>query len=378
MNGELIVEGEVADGHSPSRFGWVAVAEGRIVARGDASTPHERADRVPVVRTRWLLPGLFDMHVHGAQGVDFATVGDDPTPAIEHHRRAGAARLLASLGTGSESDTLTRVRELRPLVSSGQLAGLHLEGPWLSPERRGAHARELLRAPDRRELDALLHAAEGCIRMITLAPEIPGADLAIRTIVDAGVVAAIGHTTADATQTDAALDAGASVITHLFNGMPPLHHRRPGVVGRALTRPDAVVELIADGVHLDDLIVDLVLQTSSARTVFVSDAMAATGLGDGRYRLAGSDVVVAGGVARLEDGSSLAGSTATLGAIAARELLRGTPAEAVASAASTRPAASLGQEARRLAPGEAADLMLIDEDGRRRVMGAGQWLDSSR
>jgi N-acetylglucosamine-6-phosphate deacetylase len=320
-------------------------------------------------------PGLVDTHVHGARGVDFADVGVDPQPAIDHHHAAGSTTIVASLATGTAEATRRRVRELRPYIDAGELAGLHLEGPWLSPRRRGAHAIDLLRAPEAREIDDLLEAGAGAIRMVTLAPELPGAIEAIDVLVRDGVVAAIGHSDADSATTARAIDAGASVITHLFNGMAPLHHRNPGMAGTALARDDVAVELIADGVHVDDTVVDVVVRAAGNRLVLVSDAMAAAGLGDGEYQLAGSEVTVTQGIARLADGSSLAGSTSDLGRIAARLLSRGVAPDLVVTAASVRPAQTLSLSVPLLRVGDAADLVIFDGAGVRTLRG-GRWLVS--
>lgn len=372
----IVIEADlVADGTSPARPGWVRIDAAVISGRGDGRAPEELAASATVVRADLVTPGLVDIHVHGAHGVDFAQVGVDPRSAIDHHHASGTTTLVASLATGSAEATVRRVRELQPYLAAGDLAGLHLEGPWLSSKRRGAHAPELLRAPDPREIDALLEAGTGGIRMVTLAPELPGAFDAIATLVRSNVVVAIGHTDADAETTSRAIDAGASIVTHLFNGMAPLHHRRPGVVGTALARGDVALELIADGVHLDDTVVDLVIRSAGDRLLLVSDAMAATGLGDGQYELAGSRVTVSRGVAQLSDGSSLAGSTSTLGAILRRLRARGVAADVVATAASARPSAALTLSAPLLGIGDAADLVVFDGSATRTLRG-GRWLAS--
>lgn len=356
--------------------GWVRIEGGIVAARGAGPATPEAREGATVVDVDLVMPGLVDIHVHGALGIDFSRPGDDPRPAIDHHRARGSTTLVATLATGEFAATERRLRELSPFVAAGELAGMHLEGPWLSARRRGAHAPTLLRAPDLREIDALLDAAAGTVRMVTLAPELPGAFEAIAALQAQGVVVAIGHSDADAATTAHAIDAGATVVTHLFNGMPPLHHREPGVAGTALAREDVAVELIADGIHVDDLVTDIVFRAASGRVLLVSDAMAATGLGDGAYELAGSRVVVSEGIARLADGSSLAGSTASLGVIVTRLLARGMPADTLAAAASTHPAAALGIRAPALAIGDAADLVAFSHDGTRRTMKEGRWLAS--
>lgn len=368
----VVAAAHLVDADGDHGAGWLRIKGGLIAERGEGTAPESSAVVTTLVDT--IHPGLVDIHVHGAVGADFAQVGVDPTPAIAHHHAQGATSILASLATAESSSTLRRVEELRPFVTAGDLGGLHLEGPWLSQRRRGAHAPGLLRAPDLRELDALLEAGDGAIRMVTLAPELPGALAAIAQLVRHGVTAAIGHTDADADTVDRAVDAGATVVTHLFNGMAPLHHREPGVVGAALSRGDLALELIADGVHVDDRIVDTVLAAAADRLVLVSDAMAATGLGDGSYELAGSRVVVSRGVAELADGTSLAGSTTPLGRIVSRLSGRGIPLASLIAAASTRAAAVVGIPAPALTAGRRADLVAVSGDGSARTMRGGRWL----
>jgi N-acetylglucosamine-6-phosphate deacetylase len=290
-----------------------------------------------------VVPGFVDLHAHGALGHDFATCSaDQARAAVAHHAGRGTTTMVASIATGTPDATVAALRRLGPLVDEGVLAGLHLEGPWLSPARRGAHAAELLHAPAPAEVDAYLDAAGGTLRVVTLAPELPGALDAVARLTAAGVVVAIGHTDADAGTVTRAVDAGARLVTHVFNGMPPLHHRAPGPVGVALTDPRLHVEAIVDGHHLDDVTVDLVRRSTGGRMVLVSDAMAATGCDDGRYRIAGSDVVVSDGVAMLADGSSLAGSTSTVLDGFLRLLAAGTSLDEAVAASSGRALALLG------------------------------------
>jgi N-acetylglucosamine-6-phosphate deacetylase len=363
--------------HSTGQIGpgWFRIEAGRIVEKGDGDATPFATDELTKVNE--LSPGLVDMHVHGAWGVDFAELGVDPQPAIDYHHAAGSTSLVASLATCAPGVLINRIAELAPLVRARRLAGLHLEGPWLSTARRGAHDPGLLRLPELSELDAVLEAGQGTIRMVTLAPELAGAIAAIDALVSAGVVVALGHTDADADVVERAIDHGATVITHLFNGMPPLHHRRPGPIGIGLTDQRVSVELIADGVHVNDTVLDLARASAPGRVALVSDAMAATGLGDGTYTLAGSRVVVSEGVARLAGGRSLAGSTTTLGASVARLRARGVPADELVNSASLTPSRLLGLHAPALGVGELADILVRDPAGLTRTMREGRWLASS-
>jgi N-acetylglucosamine-6-phosphate deacetylase len=281
---------------------------------------------------------------------------------------------------------------LAGLAREGVLAGLHLEGPFLAAARCGAQDPRYMTAPDVAAFERLHAAAAGQLRVITLAPELPGATALIKAAVEAGVIAAVGHTDATADVTSAAVDAGASHATHLFNGMRPLHHREPGPVGALLDRGEVSCEVIADGVHLHDTAVRLVARASGpGRLVLITDAMAAAGMADGRYRLGSMRVDVAGGVARLAAGAepdgdagaeqrapgAIAGSTATMAGVVRHAIGAGLPVTEVAAAASTTPARVLGLSGRTgaLRPGLDADLVVCDEEfGLRAVMRHGEWL----
>jgi N-acetylglucosamine-6-phosphate deacetylase len=262
-------------------------------------------------------------------------------------------------------------------VESGLVAGIHLEGPWLSPGRPGAHEPSQLVPPTLEAVDRLVEACRGHLRMVTLAPELPGALLVIPELVAAGVVVAVGHTEATYDETRAALEAGASAGTHLFNAMPPLHHREPGPVA-ALLESSAYVELVADGVHVHPSVVGLAWK--EGRTALVSDAMAAAGAADGEYDLGGLSVVVRDGVARVASSGALAGSTATLGASLRYAVAEaGVPLPEALAAVTSTPAAMLGLAGvGRLEPGAWADLVeLSDELEVSRVMRRGRWVPLS-
>lgn len=246
-------------------------------------------------------------------------------------------------------------------------------------------------APDVAVFERLHEAAAGYLRVITIAPELPGTAALIKAAARAGVTVAIGHTDATADITSAAVDAGATHATHLFNGMRPLHHREPGPVGALLDRDEVSCEVIADGVHLHDTAIRLVARAAGpGRLVLVTDATAAAGMPDGSYRLGSMRVTVAGGVARLAgDGEpgmagqaagtagAIAGSTATMAAVVRHAIAAGLPVTDVAAAASTTPARvlGLGDRTGALRPGLAADLVVCDDEFRpRAVMRHGEWL----
>jgi len=374
----VIAAGAVAVDGAVHRPGWVSVAGERIADCGSGPPPvSPDADFGDGV----LVPGFVDIHSHGGAGVSYA---EDPDRAAGLHASHGTTGGLASLVTASPETLLAQVHTLAAATRRGVVDGIHLEGPWLSRLHCGAHDSKALRAPDDAEVDALLAAGDGTIRMVTLAPELPGALPTIRRLVDAGIVVALGHTDASYELTQEAVDAGASVGTHLFNAMRALHHREPGPIPALLSDPRVTVELIADGVHLHTGVVRHVVATAGPdRVALVTDAMAAAGVGDGAFSLGGLDVNVENGVARLHGTTTIAGSTATMDrlfATAVRMLEAEIGVEAALSDAvrmtSSTPAHILGlRRAGVLAAGRDADLVVLDRDWRvSRVMRRGAWL----
>jgi N-acetylglucosamine-6-phosphate deacetylase len=336
-----------------------------------------------------ILPGLIDIHCHGGGGHSFCTEESaEALAAAAHHAAAGTTGVVASLVTAAPADLLRQVRTLAPLVAGGHLLGIHLEGPFLSPARRGAHAPALLRDPDPALAADLIAAGRGAIKIVTIAPERTGAPLVAGKFRAAGVVVAFGHTDTDYAGMAAALavGAGSALVTHLGNAMPPLRHRAAGPVAAALVAAaadEASVELIADGVHVDAGFTRLVFATAApGRVVLVTDAMAAAGMPDGSYALGPLRVTVSGGVARLTSAGDpepgpIAGGTSSLLRVVATASAAGVPLAAAARAASEAPARVLGLAAARgaVAPGMTADLVVTDPGLRvRRVMRAGRWI----
>jgi len=375
--------------------GWIRLAGDLIDAVGPGEPPERQPAGLAITDLcgRWVLPGFVDMHVHGGGGTSFtAGPAGDARQAAEFHRRHGTTTIVASLVTAPLADLEARTSMLAGLAREGVIAGIHLEGPFLSAIRCGAQDPRYMIAPDVAAFERLRAAAANQLRVITVAPELPGATALIKAAAQAGVIAAVGHTDATAEITSAAVDAGASHATHLFNGMRPLHHREPGPVGALLDRDEVSCEVIADGVHLHDTAVRLVARASGpGRLVLITDAMAAAGMADGCYRLGSMRVDVAGGVARLaadaeRDGDAgaerrapgaIAGSTATMAGVVRHAIAAGLPVTEVAAAASTTPARVLGLSGRTgaLRPGLDADLVVCDEEfGLRAVMRHGEWL----
>jgi N-acetylglucosamine-6-phosphate deacetylase len=358
--------------------GWVRVHAGRIVAVGTGAAP---AGEVHRLDGGWLLPGFIDLHVHGGGGRDVTGTPEDLAAAVAFHRGHGTTATLVSLVTAPVEELraqLARVADLadRGPGDDGHVLGAHLEGPFLSAVRCGAQNPAHLLRPDRGVLASLIDAGRGWLKIVTIAPELPGALELIDDLVDAGIVAAVGHTDATYDQARAAFDRGASLATHLFNGMRPIHHREPGPVLAALDS-HARCEVINDGVHVHAAVLAEVCARGADRLILITDAIEACGAPPGRYRLGGQDVVVTDGQARLAETGALAGSTLTMDGAVRRAVRSGLPIEGASRAAAANPALTLGVRDRlgAIAPGLVADLVSLDEDLRlRAVMAGGRWV----
>ena len=356
--------------------GWVETTGDRVTGAG-GGTPPTPADRH---LTGTIVPGFVDAHSHGGGGAAF-TSGDphDAGTVLATHRAHGTTSMMASLVTDTTERLEASVQALAPLVRSGELTGIHLEGPWLSGAHCGAHDPALLRAPDPTEVNRLLDVGEGTVRMVTLAPELDGGLEAVAVLAHRGVIAALGHSDATYAVAREALDAGASVATHLFNAMRPIHHREPGPVLALVEDPRAFVELIADGVHLHPAVLHWAATSAPGRFLLVTDAMGAAGAADGDYVLGPATVQVRDGVARLASNGAIAGSTLTMDhAVRYAVQTAGLPLDDVVEAATATPARLLGlSDVGAIEPGRRADLVHLGDDlevvG---VMRAGTWLPS--
>ncbi|MFE2299473.1 N-acetylglucosamine-6-phosphate deacetylase [Streptomyces sp. NPDC059445] len=368
-DGRVIVDGSriAAAGASETRPGGVHAA-----APADAT--------VTDLTGHWVVPGFVDLHNHGGGGASFTSgTAEDVLRGIHTHRLHGTTTVVASTVTGDMHGLAERAGMLSELAEQGDIAGIHFEGPFISPCRKGAHSEELLRDPDPAEVRKLIDAARGRASMVTLAPELPGGLDSVRLLAEHGVIAAIGHTDASYEQTKAAIDAGATVATHLFNAMPALGHRAPGPIAALLEDERITVELINDGTHLHPASLELAFHHAGpGRVAFITDAMDAAGFGDGRYMLGPLEVEVADGVARLVEGGSIAGSTLTLDRAFQRAVtVDRLPVEDVVTALSVNPARLLGRYDRvgSLEPGKDADLVVLDADfALKGVMRGGEWV----
>ncbi|RAK37822.1 N-acetylglucosamine 6-phosphate deacetylase [Actinoplanes lutulentus] len=350
MNGRIVTPDGIINGH-------IAI-NGEMI---EAITPDDTTD---AAGTDIIVPGFIDLHCHGGGGHTFTT-GDAEAArkAAAFHLRHGTTTMLASLVSSPFELMRDAVEAYQPLVADGVIAGIHFEGPYLSHARCGAQNPAYLRDPAPVELTELVKAGPETVRMMTIAPELPGALEAITFLRDHGVLAAIGHTDASYDQTQAGVAAGATVGTHLFNGMRPPHHREPGpVVG--LLSSIAAVELIADNIHLHPGMLAFAARSAGPdRAILITDAMDATGMPDGRYELGGQEVVVADRVARLAHNGSIAGSTLTMDVAVRNAVAAGLSLTEAATMAATTPARLLGLTDRgAITPGLRADLVILDAD----------------
>jgi len=340
--GAALIDGRLVPGD-------VAVDDGRVTAVGLAGSG-----------TGIAAPGFVDLQVNGFAGVDFLSADAAGYDAAgEALLETGVTGYLPTFITSGEDELTAALRAIPPQARGARVLGAHLEGPFISPHRLGTHPRDRRRDPDPELLEALLDA--GPVRLVTLAPELPGALELVDRLLGRGIVVSLGHSNATAGEANAAFDRGVRTVTHVFNAMRPLTHRDPGIVGAALLRPDVVVQAIVDGIHLDPEIVRLVWKVAAGRVALVTDAVAAAGQGDGDYRLGAVDIGVLNGVVRRSDGV-LAGSVLTM-IEAVRNLVEtGVPVERALEAASSVPAGVLGvDDAGRLQVGGRADVVVLDD-----------------
>lgn len=319
-----------------------------------------------------VVPGLIDVHTHGAAGVQ---VIDGEAADLDRlamfYAEHGVTGFLATVG-GSPAHILDGVAAVRSYLGGGpsrgaRCLGLHLEGPFISPDAIGAFRPESVLPADAGLFTEILEAAGGHVRLVTIAPEVDGAGALIEIAVRHGVTCSVGHSVATADEVTRSVDAGVRSVTHLFNAMKPFHHREPGLVGVALTDPRLVCEVIADGVHVHPTAVHLAAQSKGVSgIVLVSDSIAATGLPDGRYEIEEQQIVVTDGVVRLGDGT-LAGSTLTLDrAVANLARWAHVRWEDAVRSATEVPAGLLGMVSERgyIAVGRRADLAAFGPDRR--------------
>ena len=319
----------------------------------------------------YVIPGLVDVHFHGCVGEDFSDASPEGLQQMADFELSQGVTYICPAGMTLPEDQLTAIcrnaaAHRAKNAGGAQLVGLHLEGPFLSTAKKGAQNGDFLHDPDSAMLRRLQKAAEGCVKLVTVAPEQPGAMDFIRAAVADGIAVSVGHTTADYDTAAAAFAAGADHATHLYNGMPPLHHRSPGVIGAAFDDPKVQVELICDGVHIHASIVRATFRLFGAeRVILISDSLRATGMPDGQYPFGGQEIEVHGNRATiLGHPETLAGSVTSLMGCLRQAVAFGVPLADAVRAASYNPARSIGidRQAGSLDTGKEASLILLDRE----------------
>jgi N-acetylglucosamine-6-phosphate deacetylase len=354
----------------------VVVIQGSKIAavgqRGKVDLP--RGAREINAGGKTVVPGFVDVHIHGAGGHDVMEGSREALEIITATVAAhGTTSLVATTVTASERETRDSVAGIAHFILStsqyptrelsAEILGIHFEGPFISPARRGVHPAKWIVPPSTELLAQLLREARGTAQILTLAPELPGALELISAARQAGLVVSLGHTDATYEQAQAAIEAGASHAAHVFNAMRPFSHRGTGVIGAVLTSPRVSAELIADGVHVDEAAMRMLVELKTPeRVILVSDGMSATGMPDGKYQLGMFEVKVSGGVARNAEGK-LAGSTLTLDRALQNMVALRVPLSSALRMVTANPARQIGLGARKgvIAPGADADLVFLND-----------------
>lgn len=358
------------------------IADAVIVIHGgkiSAIGPRGKVDAPRGVRElhaagKTMAPGFVDVHIHGAGGHDVMEGGREALEIICATVAArGTTSFVATTVTASEKETSDSVAAIARFIlntsqfpareRSAEILGIHFEGPFISPARRGVHPAKWILSPSLEVLAQMLREARGTALILTLAPELPEALELISAARKAGLVVSLGHTDATYEQAQSAIAAGASHAAHVFNAMRPFSHRGTGVIGAVLTSPKVSAELIADGIHVDEAAMKMLVELKTPeRVILVSDGISATGKPDGKYQLGMFEVKVSGGVARNAEGK-LAGSTLTLDRALRNMVALGVPLGSALRMVTANPARQIGLQARKgvLAPGADADLVFLDE-----------------
>jgi N-acetylglucosamine-6-phosphate deacetylase len=355
--------------------GYVVVSHGRIAETGAGPPPADPDIPLP---SGALVPGLVDLQVNGYYGVDLADCDPAGWARVVHRLpETGATAFLPTFITAPVAELAAVLRSAEKIAagapSGARILGVHLEGPFLSPARAGAHRRDWIVAPSPGAVAELLAAGRGLLRLVTLAPEADGALDAVTALVTAGVVVSAGHSDATARQVADAASAGARMVTHLFNAQRGLHHREPGVVGQALTDPRLTSGLIVDLSHVAAPVCEIAFAAAPGRICLVTDAAACAGMPPGRYLLGGEPVELPpGGGAPLRPDGTLAGSALRMDLAVANAAGLGMGLAEAVAAASRIPADLIGRpDLGRLAPGAAADLVWLGDDLRTRAAWVG-------
>lgn len=368
MNNKIIQHVKVHLPHQilPSATVWISNGKlKRIEPTQEIETIEGDAERIDG-NGMWLIPGMIDVHIHGANGYDMMDGTEDSIQEVSRACAAtGCTSFLATSVSSTIEDLLNMIRSVKAVIGREQgarIAGIHLEGPYLNPKRKGMQNEKYLRHPNLEEMKLIIREAGSLIKMVTIAPELPGGLELISFLKEQGVVIAVAHSDATYEEAKLAFTAGASHVTHCFNGMRPIHHRDPGLIVAAFEEPHVSLQAIVDQVHLHPAIVRLMHRLKGPEgMVLITDALQAMGLGDGNYMFGGHYVTVSEGIARLADGT-LASSTVTMNEALRLTEANGISMEDAVRMASTTPAHILGLSRKgKIEVGYDADLVLMDE-----------------
>ena len=319
----------------------------------------------------YVIPGLVDVHFHGCVGEDFSDATPEGLQRIADYELSQGVTYICPAGMTLPEDQLTAIckntaAHRAKSTGGAEVVGAHLEGPFLSTAKKGAQNADFLHDPDVPMLRRLQEAAEGCVRLVTVAPEQPGAMAFIRAATEMGVTVSVGHTVADYDTAMAAFAAGATHATHLYNGMPPLHHRSPGVIGAAFDTPGVQAELICDGIHIHGAMVRLAFRLfGRERVILISDSLRATGMPDGQYPFGGQEIEVHGSRATIVGHpETLAGSVTSLMGCLRQAVRFGIPLADAVRSCTYNPAQSIGIEGRAgtLEDGKEASFVLLNKE----------------
>lgn len=354
VRGDLVIDRN----HKIAAVPWGGEAPAAAPSAGEAG------EEIIDAQGLYVLPGLVDVHIHGAVGQDFCDASPKGLARIAAYLRSKGITSFCptsmTLPSGDLEKIFRSILEVPKAREYARILGIHMEGPFIAPEKKGAQKASHIHAPDLPMFRELNEACGGQIRLVTIAPEQPGAMEFIEALHGSTTIS-LGHSTAGYEDAKRAFDAGATHATHLFNAMASLHHRDPGIIGAAADSPQAMVEVICDGIHVHPSVIRMVFGLFGPdRVVLISDAMRATGMADGSYELGGQEVHKAGSRATLADGT-LAGSVTDLFGCMQNAVRFGIPLGTAALAASRNPARSIGNpQVGRIAPGAEADLLLVD------------------
>ncbi len=367
INGTIITPFHLVSGKA------IIIEKGRIreiANKEELSTATLTGAEVIEGKDKFIAPGYIDIHVHGGGGSD---VMDGDYEAINQiaiaHSHFGTTSFLPTTMTMSKDKIIRSLRSICEAVKKGtagaEILGIHMEGPYINPEKKGAQKEEEIKKISIEEFLEFNQASGNLIRLVTIAPEMPGAIGLIKYLYKQGIIASVGHSNATYVQTQAGIQAGLSHVTHTFNAMRGLHHREPGVVGAALTSPELTVEVIADGIHIHPIVLKILTKIKEGeKIVLITDSMRAAGLKEGTYDLGGQEVIVAKGQARLKDGT-LAGSVLTMDKAVKNMVNKvGIQLPKVVQMASFNPAKCLGIDDKKgsLEPGKDADIVILNKN----------------